>query len=105
MRISRWSALSLGLVTVVAMGLPVGSVAPDFRGMDSLGRVETLAQYRGKFVVLEWANKGCPYEQKQYLSGNMERLQREWTGKGVVWLSVISSAPGQQGECDGGGRE
>ena len=63
----------------------------------SNGNPQTLAQYRGKFVVLEWANQGCPYEQKHYKSGNMERLQREWTSKGVVWLSVISSAPGEQG--------
>jgi hypothetical protein len=47
--------------------------------------------------VLEWANQGCPYEQKLYKSGTMEKLQKEWTDKGVVWLSVISSAPGQQG--------
>lgn len=52
---------------------------------------------RGKYVVLEWANKGCPYEQKHYNSGNMEKLQREWTAKGVVWLSILSSAPGKQG--------
>ncbi len=48
-------------------------------------------------MVLEWANKGCPYEQKHYLSGNMEALQDEWTDKGVVWLSILSSAPGEQG--------
>ena len=54
-------------------------------------------QYRGKYVVLEWANKGCPYDQKHYLSGSMETHQREWTAKGVIWLSVISSAPGAQG--------
>ena len=87
----------LGMVCGGAWALKPGEAAPDFRGMDSNGKVQTLAQYRGKYVVLEWANKGCPYEQKQYNSGNMERLQKEWTAKGVVWLSVISSAPGQQG--------
>ena len=57
----------------------------------------SLSEYKGRFVVLEWANKGCPYEQKHYLSGNMESLQKQWTDKGVVWLSILSSAPGQQG--------
>jgi peroxiredoxin len=86
-------ALTLPLVAAVRPGEP----APDFQGKDSNGKTETLAQYRGKFIVLEWANQGCPYEKKHYESGNMERLQKEWTAKGVVWLSVISSAPGQQG--------
>ena len=81
----------------VARALPPGSVAPDFKGVDSNGVTHSLSEYRGKYVVLEWANQGCPYEQKHYLSGNMESLQKEWTSKGVVWLSIISSAPGEQG--------
>jgi peroxiredoxin len=85
-------ALAAGAFAIVP-----NSTAPDFKGVDSNGRTQTLSQYRGKYVVLEWANRGCPYEMKQYGSGNMERLQREWTAKGVVWLSIISSAPGQQG--------
>jgi peroxiredoxin len=72
-------------------------MAPEFKGVDSNGVTHSLSEYRGKYVVLEWANKGCPYEQKHYNSGNMESLQRQWTAKGVVWLSVLSSAPGQQG--------
>jgi hypothetical protein len=80
-----------------ALALPPGSAAPEFKGVDSNGVAHSLSDYRGKYVVLEWANRGCPYEQKHYLSGNMESLQRQWTGKGVVWLSIISSAPGQQG--------
>ena len=79
------------------MALPPGSMAPDFKGVDSNGVQHSLAEYRGKYVVLEWANQGCPYEQKHYKSGNMESLQKEWTGKGVVWLSILSSSPGQQG--------
>ena len=90
-------AAGLAMVCASAMALKPGDPAPDFKGVDSNGKVQTLAQYRGKYVVLEWANKGCPFEQKHYKSGNMERLQREWTAKGVVWLSVISSAPGQDG--------
>jgi hypothetical protein len=93
----RLLSASLVLATLPLLALTPGSQAPDFKGTDSNGKAQTLSQYRGKWVVLEWANKGCPYEQKHYLSGNMEALQREWTGKGVVWLSVISSAPGEQG--------
>src|ERR1700722_10229425 len=81
----------------VARALPPASTAPDFKGVDSNGVQHSLSEYRGKYVVLEWANQGCPYEQKHYLSGNMESLQKQWTAKGVVWLSVISSSPGQQG--------
>jgi len=81
----------------VGWSLPPGSTAPDFNGVDSNGVQHGLSEYRGKFVVLEWANRGCPYEQKHYLSGNMESLQKQWTEKGVIWLSVISSAPGEQG--------
>jgi peroxiredoxin len=93
----RLLSLALSICTLPALALTPGTAAPDFKGTDSNGVGHTLSQYRGKYVVLEWANKGCPYDQKHYLSGNMEALQREWTGKGVVWLSVISSAPGEQG--------
>jgi peroxiredoxin len=81
----------------VVMALPPGSVAPDFKGVDSNGVTHSLSEYRGKFVVLEWANRGCPYEKKHYLSGNVESLQKQWTAKGVVWLSILSDPPGQQG--------
>jgi len=95
-----WLGLLLAVFAAsanVARALPPGSMAPDFKGVDSNGVQHSLSEYRGKFVVLEWANQGCPYEQKHYLSGNMESLQRQWTAKGVVWLSVISSAKGEQG--------
>ena len=90
-------SLAFFLATIPVVALVPGSQAPDFKGTDSNGHTHSLSQYRGKYVVLEWANKGCPYDQKHYLSGNMEALQKEWTGKGVVWLSVVSSAPGEQG--------
>jgi peroxiredoxin len=93
----RLAPLTLALIATAAFAIPPGTLAPDFKGTDSNGNTQSLAQYRGKYVVLEWANKGCPYEQKHYNSGNMEKLQKEWTSKGVVWLSVLSSAPGQQG--------
>jgi peroxiredoxin len=86
------------LLTVVgSWAVKVGEPAPGFTAKDSNGNVQKLADYRGKFVVLEWHNRQCPFVHKHYASGNMQRLQKEWTAKGVVWLTVISSAPGKQG--------
>jgi hypothetical protein len=95
----RRKLLSYALILLSRPALAVvpGTPAPDFKGTDSTGAQHTLSQYRGKFVVLEWANQGCPYDRKHYLSGSMESLQRNWTSKGVVWLSIISSGVGQQG--------
>lgn len=73
------------------------SPAPTFTLTDTNGKSHNLGDYKGKYVVLEWLNYGCPYVQNQYGSGNMPSLQKEWTKKGVVWLSVVSSAPGKQG--------
>src|SRR5437763_12427813 len=88
---------ALAALTLPALAVAPGSPAPDFKGTDSNGVQHSLSEYRGKFVVLEWANRGCPYEQKHYKSGNMESLQKQWTSKGVVWLSILSDGPGQQG--------
>src|SRR6266436_4737008 len=93
----RLLSLALATFTLPALAVAPGTPAPDFKGTDSNGVQHSLSEYRGKFVVLEWANKGCPYDQKHYLSGSMENLQQEWTAKDVVWLTVISSAPGEQG--------
>ncbi len=82
---------------VVAQNLRVGATAPEFTATDSNGKTDSLDAFRGKYVVLEWHNQGCPYTKKHYVSGNMQALQKEWTGKGVVWFTVISSAPGEQG--------
>jgi peroxiredoxin len=93
-------ALILGLATLVSLGAfaaSVGQSAPDFTATDINGKVQKLSAYKGKFVVLEWTNQGCPYTRKHYESGNMQKLQKEWTGKGVVWFTVVSSAPGSQG--------
>jgi hypothetical protein len=90
-------AITLSAVTLPVLAVVPGTPAPDFKGTDSTGVQHSLSEYRGKFVVLEWANQGCPYDRKHYLSGSMEAQQREWTAKGVIWLSVISSAPGEQG--------
>lgn len=87
----------LFLLAARALAVKVGDQAPDFTGTDSHGQTHKLSDYRGKFVVLEWHNNGCPFTKKHYESGNMERLQKEWTDKGVVWFTVISSSPGTQG--------
>src|SRR6266481_436441 len=90
------AGLLLALVAT-ALAAKLGEAAPDFTATDSNGKTHKLADYKGKYVVLEWHNQGCPYTRKHYESGNMQKLQKEWTAKGVVWLSVISSAPGTQG--------
>lgn len=87
----------LMLLAASALAVKVGDQAPDFTGTDSHGQTHKLSDYRGKFVVLEWHNNGCPFTKKHYESGNMQRLQKEWTDKGVVWFTVISSSPGTQG--------
>ncbi len=83
------------------MNRQVGQPAPDFSTLDSQGHMRHLADYRGKVVVLEWTNADCPFTRKHYESGNMQSLQSLARDKGVVWLSVISSAPGKQGYVDG----
>lgn len=75
----------------------VGKPAPAFAARDAAGRPVDLSTYRGKTVVLEWTNDGCPYVGHMYRSGVMQALQRRAAGEGVVWLSVISSGPGKQG--------
>jgi peroxiredoxin len=91
------AALLLLPVTAVAQTARVTASAPDFVATDSHGQTHRLDQYRGKYVVLEWHNQGCPFTRKHYESGNMQNLQKEWTQKGVVWFTVISSAPGMDG--------
>jgi len=77
----------------------VGKPAPGFTATDSNGKSHSLSDYKGKVVVLEWLNHGCPYVKKHYNSGKMQSLQNTYTEKGVVWFSIISSAPGTQGYC------
>jgi peroxiredoxin len=78
----------------------IGKPAPAFAVKDSNGQLQTLGDYLGKTVVLEWTNDQCPFVKKHY-QGNMQALQRGYTGKGVVWLTVISSASGKQGHLSG----
>src|SRR4029077_487632 len=75
----------------------VGTTAPDFSLTDSKGKTQSVSQYKGKYVVLAWLHPECPFVKKHYGSGNMQKLQEEFTGKGVVWLSIDSSAPGLEG--------
>lgn len=75
----------------------VGEQAPDFEVMDANGNMRSLSEFEGQYVILEWLNHGCPYIRKHYDGNNMQQLQEKYTDQGVVWLSVISSAPGEQG--------
>jgi hypothetical protein len=83
----------------------VGQPAPAFSATDSQGSTRRLEDFRGKTVVLEWTNADCPFTHKHYASGNMQALQGLAREHGVVWLSVISSAPGKQGYVDGRGAD
>ncbi len=95
-------AFALMVPAVQAWAKPqIGQPAPDFTGTDSNGKSWSLSSLRGKTVVLEWTNDGCPYVQKHYNSGNMQSLQKSAAAEGIVWLTVISSAEGQQGYVTG----
>lgn len=98
MNIITKSILAVLVAAGTAVAAPqVGEPAPAFTLTDSNGQSHNLADFKGKFVVLEWLNHGCPFVVKHYDSGNMQKLQKEYTGKDVVWLSIVSSAPGKQG--------
>ena len=92
------STLALLVAAGTTFAAPqVGQPAPEFTLTDSNGKSHNLSDFKGKFVVLEWLNHGCPFVKKHYDGGNMQGLQKEFTGKDVVWLSIVSSAPGKQG--------
>jgi peroxiredoxin len=86
------TALALASTAAFAQAT-VGQLAPAFSAQDTNGKTVSLADFKGKHVVLEWVNPGCPYVVKHYGSGNMQGTQREATAKGVVWLAVNSTAP------------
>lgn len=85
------------LAAIASAAATTGQQAPSFNAADSNGQSHNLSDFKGKFVVLEWTNSSCPFTRKHYSSGNMQKLQKEWTSKGVVWLTVLSSAPGKEG--------
>ncbi len=91
------AALALGASSASIRAAEVGQAAPDFTLTSVEGPEHSLADFRGKYVVLEWTNYDCPFVVKHYKSGNMQGLQQTFTEKGVVWLSINSSAPGKQG--------
>lgn len=82
---------TLAFAAGVSAAPSVGQSAPDFTLTDTAGKPVKLSDYRGKYVVLEWTNPGCPYVKKHYDSGNMPATQREAVAKGVVWLSINST--------------
>jgi peroxiredoxin len=103
----RLAFVAVALAVVAAAGARasraaavVGDSAPSFTLTDTNGQTHSLADLKGKTVVLEWWNCECPFVGKHYGSGNMQKLQKEWKAKGVVWLTVSSSAPGKQGYVD-----
>lgn len=79
----------------------VDEAAPDFTLIDSNGESVTLSAFKGKHVVLEWTNDGCPYVGKFYNSGTMQEMQAAYAAEDTVWLTIISSAPGKQGHVNG----
>ena len=85
--------LALSLTRPAFAAATVGQAAPDFSATDTSGKTRQLSDYKGKLVVLEWTNPGCPFVQKHY-SGNMQTLQKEFVAKGVVWLSLNSTETG-----------
>ena len=90
--------VTLAASVLYAEGIPpVGSAAPEFSAPDANGKTQSLSEYKGKYVVLEWFNPECPFVKKHYGSDNMQKLQAEYTGKGVVWLTIDSNAPGSEG--------
>jgi len=90
-------ALFSGAPASLAAAPEVGKPAPEFTGTDTNGKSHKLSDFKGKTVVLEWHNNECPYVVKHYDSGNMQKLQGEYTAKDVVWLTIVSSAQGKQG--------
>lgn len=98
------STLFAGLLASAAMSsalaVDVRQPAPDFIAQGANGQPIQLSAHKGKVVVLEWTNHDCPFVKKHYESGNMQKLQKEAAAQGVVWLQVISSAPGQQGHVN-----
>lgn len=95
------AAAAIAIAAPALANAVVGQPAPAFTAVDSNGKNHSLADFRGKTVVLEWTNADCPFVKKFYESGEMQKLQREAKDQGVVWLTVNSGAPGKQGHVTG----
>ena len=90
--------IALGLITLPVNASPkIGEIAPDFSAIDIHGNDFNLADQKGKIVVLEWTNHLCPFVKKHYSTNNMQNTQKTATENDVVWVSIVSSAPGKQG--------
>src|SRR3989442_115710 len=89
--------LNFALQSPVFADVIIGKPAPDFTLTDTNGQNRSLSEFKGKYVVLEWFNFDCPFVQKHYNSGHMQGLQKTYTAKDVVWLSINSSSPGKEG--------
>ena len=100
MKTILFATLAGAFALITATAAEVGKAAPLFSGKNVKGEVVSLEELRGKVVVLEWANFDCPFVKKHYSSGNMQKLQGDYTQKGVVWLTVNSSALGKQGNYE-----
>lgn len=85
------------LLSFLSHAALVGSKAPDFKLMNENSKEVSLSDFKGKIVILEWLNHGCPFIKKHYNSGNMQKSQKELIDENTVWLSIISSAKGKQG--------
>jgi hypothetical protein len=90
-------ALAAALLAVAAPAAEIGQAAPAFTVKNLAGEAVSLADFKGKVVVLEWVNFGCPFVKKHYASGNLPKLQQDAIAKGVVWLTICSSGEGKQG--------
>jgi peroxiredoxin len=90
----------LGLNASASEKATVGQTAPDFTLIGADGKSHSLSDYKGKFIVLEWTNPGCPFVHKFYDSGTMQALQKQETAKGVAWLRINSNAAGKEGHED-----
>lgn len=87
----------LSWVSILTSAATIGEKAPNFSLVGSDGKTYELKNLKGKTVVLEWFNEGCPFVVKHYSTNNMQALQKKYTEKGVAWFTVLSSAPGKQG--------
>jgi peroxiredoxin len=95
----------LGFGLMASMAQPAteykpGDKAPDFEAVDTNNQKIKLSDYRGKIVILEWHNHLCPFVKKHYGTNNMQSLQEKYTSQGVIWLTIVSSAPGKEGHVN-----
>lgn len=97
LRIIAMASILAGFATTAMAAPEIGKLAPDFTATDINGNAQSLGNYRGKTVVLEWTNPECPFVVKHYSTGNMQQLQQEAITNDVVWLKINSSAKGKQG--------